>query len=83
MKGLTRDEYNQKIADILKHKRKLKPKKKRLTPTQQVRKSRRKYGKHDKVTTQSSEKTSRITNIKTNIPLPKLRDTYKSLKRES
>ena len=56
MKGLTRDEYKQKLADILKHERNLEPKNKKLAPKQKVRQSTRKYGKYDKVTTQSSTK---------------------------
>ena len=54
MKGMTRDDYNDQMASILKHKKNLQPKAKRKRSKTNLRRSGRTPGKHDGISTRSS-----------------------------
>ena len=66
---MTRDEYNDKVAEVLRHKNRVQPKPKRKRDTKQqssLRRSAQTYGKHDKVSTRSSNRTTKVSNVKLN-----------------
>ena len=66
---MTRDEYNNKVAEILCHKKRLQPKstkRKHFQHRSNPRNSAIAYGKHDKVSTRSSKGSIKVSNVQKN-----------------